>query len=165
MKGLIMSNIRYNENGPDVGDLFDFFGVCLALDDVRANGCSLYDSTVFTIDAHLIKPDVSINPFGIKRVIFNGPATIVFWTDNTKTVVKCAEEEIYNKRTAIMWAIMKKIYGNSSRVNKAFDKLIKDAESTNDEDFVDIKIDIEKLIKDATKNFLNSNYGVNTNRK
>lgn len=29
----------------------------------------------------------------VKRVIFNGPATIVFWNDGEKTVVKCRECE------------------------------------------------------------------------
>lgn len=27
----------------------------------------------------------------VERVIYNAPATIVFWTDGTKTVVKCHE--------------------------------------------------------------------------
>lgn len=58
------------------------------------------------------------------HVIFNGPATIAFWADGTKTVVKCAEGEHYNKRTAVMWCIMKKLYGNSTRVNKILDKLV-----------------------------------------
>ena len=30
-------------------------------------------------------------PSGIKKVIFNPPATIVFWEDGSKTVVKCRE--------------------------------------------------------------------------
>ena len=30
--------------------------------------------------------------FNIKEVIFNDPATIVYWEDGTKTVVKCHNE-------------------------------------------------------------------------
>lgn len=155
------------KNGP-IGKTFDFFGLDLVVDSIMLDdNCFDYRRDVL-INAHrknyvdeLYAHYKSANPFGIKRVIFNGPATIVFWTDNTKTVVKCAEEEVYNQRTAIMWAIMKKTYGNSSRVNKAFDKLIEDAESTNDENFADT----EKLIKDTTKNLLNSIFGANANRK
>ena len=34
--------------------------------------------------------------FVIKKVIFNAPATIVYWADGTKTVVKCSENDIYD---------------------------------------------------------------------
>ena len=34
---------------------------------------------------------VKETPSGIKNVIFNPPATIVFWEDGSKTVVKCQE--------------------------------------------------------------------------
>lgn len=47
----------------------------------------------------------------IDHVIFNGPATIVFWTDGTKTVVKHDGKGRKDKRTAIMYAFMRKIYG------------------------------------------------------
>lgn len=33
----------------------------------------------------------------IKKVIFNPPATIVFWLDGTKTVVKCKEGEEFSE--------------------------------------------------------------------
>lgn len=60
------------------------------------------------------------------RVLFNGPATIAFWPDGTKTVVKCAEgdEDIFDRRTAIMWCFMKKMFGTTSHVNKMLDDLI-----------------------------------------
>lgn len=47
----------------------------------------------------------------IDHVIFNGPATIVFWNDGTKTVVKHDGKGRKDKRTAIMYAFMRKIYG------------------------------------------------------
>lgn len=64
----------------------------------------------------------------IKKVIFNGPATIVFWDDNTKTVVKCSDGDIYDKRVAILYAIGKKMCGNNSQLNKLFDKYIPEEE-------------------------------------
>lgn len=48
----------------------------------------------------------------IKKVIFNDPATIVFWQDGTKTVVKCAEGEPYDPEKGLMAAIAKKAFGN-----------------------------------------------------
>ena len=52
---------------------------------------------------------------GIKRVIFNDPATIVIWEDGTKTVVKCQDGDIYDKQTGLALCVMKKYFGNSSR--------------------------------------------------
>lgn len=47
----------------------------------------------------------------IKRVIFHEPATIVFWNDGTKTVVKCMEGELFDEEKGIAMAFMKKLYG------------------------------------------------------
>lgn len=47
----------------------------------------------------------------IKNVIFNPPATIVFWEDNTKTVVK-AENEPFDPEKGLTMAFMKKTLGN-----------------------------------------------------
>jgi hypothetical protein len=48
----------------------------------------------------------------IKNVIFNDPATIVFWTDGTKTVVKCQDGDIYDPEKGLAMAISKKALGN-----------------------------------------------------
>ena len=44
----------------------------------------------------------------IKKVIFNPPATIVFWTDGTKTVVK-AHDEPFDQEKGIAMALVKKM--------------------------------------------------------
>lgn len=44
---------------------------------------------------------------GIDRVIFNPPATIVFWEDGTKTVVKC-ENEPFDAEKGFAMAVAKK---------------------------------------------------------
>lgn len=49
--------------------------------------------------------------FAIKKVIFNEPATIVFWEDSTKTVVR-AENENFDPEKGLAMAIVKKVYGN-----------------------------------------------------
>lgn len=47
----------------------------------------------------------------IKKVIFNDPATIVFWTDGSKTVVKASNEE-FDPEKGLAMAIAKKALGN-----------------------------------------------------
>jgi len=48
----------------------------------------------------------------IEKVVFNDPATIVMWTDHTKTVVKVREGETFDKWTGLSMAICKKLYGD-----------------------------------------------------
>lgn len=63
-------------------------------------------------------------PFEIDRVIFNNPATIVFWKDGTKTVVKCQEGDTYSPESGLAIAIAKKALGNKSNFNEVFKKHI-----------------------------------------
>ncbi len=58
----------------------------------------------------------------IKKVIFNEPATIVFWLDGTKTVVKCGEDDVFNKDAGIALCLMKKMYGNEGKFNNEIKK-------------------------------------------
>lgn len=61
--------------------------------------------------------------FKAKQVIFNPPATVVLWTDGTKTVVKCDPEDTFNETTGVALCYMKKALGNTSReLNKALRK-------------------------------------------
>ena len=52
----------------------------------------------------------------IERVIFHDPATIVYWEDGTKTVVK-AHNEKFDKEKGLLAAIAKKVYGNKGSFN------------------------------------------------
>ncbi len=90
---------------------------------------------------------IDVNPedhpvLEIKSVRFDGPATIVFWEDGTKTVVKCTEKDLFNKETGIAMATLKKIFGESYSVYKReVSKLVK-----KDEEM--IKKAWEKMIKE-----------------
>ena len=57
----------------------------------------------------------------IKRVKFNPPATIVFWTDNTKTVVKCKGED-YDPEKGLAMCICKKVLGDKGNYYEVFKK-------------------------------------------
>ena len=59
----------------------------------------------------LFEENLYIQQPHIDHVKFNGPATIVFWKDGTKTVVKYDGKGRKDKRMAIMYAFMRKIYG------------------------------------------------------
>lgn len=57
----------------------------------------------------------------IKKVIFNDPATIVFWSDGTKTVVKC-HDEVFDPEKGLAMAISKKALGNQGSYFNVFKK-------------------------------------------
>lgn len=48
----------------------------------------------------------------IEKVLFKNPATIVFWKDGTKTVVKAQRKETYDPEKGLVMAMVKKILGN-----------------------------------------------------
>lgn len=57
----------------------------------------------------------------IKNVIYNDPATIVYWADGTKTVVK-AENEDFDPEKGLAMAISKKMLGNKGNYYEVFKK-------------------------------------------
>ena len=60
----------------------------------------------------------------VKKVIFNGPATIVIWDDGTKTVVKCMDTDDYDPEKGLMMCVMEHLLGSKSQVKKFFAKHI-----------------------------------------
>lgn len=64
----------------------------------------------------------------IKNVIFNDPATIVQWSDGTKTVVKCVNEP-YDPEKGLAMAFVKGILGNKGAYYKLFKQWLPELES------------------------------------
>ena len=88
-------------------------------------------------------------PITIKDVIFNDPATIVFWSDSTKTVVKCQEGDIFDKEKGLAMAISKKFFGNKGSYYENFKKFCVDEE---DSDLADIPVTLDgELFTDFAK--------------
>ena len=61
-----------------------------------------------------------------KKVIFNGPATVVMWQDGTKTVVKKTEDDTDDREKAVMFAILKKACGSRGNMNRYLNKFKED---------------------------------------
>lgn len=87
----------------------------------------------------------------IKNVIFNDPATIVFWVDGTKTVVKCQEGDIYDPEKGLAMAISRKALGNRHDYYNVFKKWLKKAEKKKD---VECLYPDTKKIAEIGKSFL-----------
>lgn len=69
----------------------------------------------------------------IRNVIFNDPATIIFWMDGTKTVVKCMQGYEFDAYTGFMAAVCKKLFGSSSAVRKTVHTYLKQCQKEEEE--------------------------------
>lgn len=94
------------------------YASCFKNDDGPRGGFTLPHGGKFTID----------------HVLFNGPATIVFWKNGDKTtvlpgsgsetVVSCQEGDVWSKETGLFAVIAKKMLGNKGNFNDVFKKHI-----------------------------------------
>lgn len=109
--------------------------------------CNILNSTYGIGSSHI--PE-------IKNVIFNDPATIVFWEDGTKTVVKCQPSDCFDPEKGLAMAIAKKAYGNKGSYCNQLKKWLpkEEPDDTNRSIFVPKDftfIDIDKLSKSFNK--------------
>ena len=62
-----------------------------------------------------------------EKYIINDRATVLFWKDGTKTIVRRAKEDEYNKKIGFLWAYFQKNSGLSkTKANEYLDNLIDD---------------------------------------
>ena len=81
----------------------------------------------------------------ITNVIFNNPATIVFWSDGTKTVVKCDERDEFDPEKGLAMAICKRHFGGGF-YNDIFKKWIP-------EETPEIEIDGQIIMTEIAEKF------------
>lgn len=100
------------------------------------------------------------------KVIYNPPATIIFWEDETKTVVKCCETDIYDLEKGFAMAVIKKLCGNTSaQFHRLFKTWCLESEDKPDIQLPEINIgDIGNHLKDTVNKALGAlkiggNYG------
>ena len=81
----------------------------------------------------------------IKNVIFNNPATIVFWEDGTKTVVKCQNGDEFDPEKGLAMAIVKKAYGNKGNYCNKLKKWLPKDNSVSSKKRMTFREEIAKL--------------------
>ena len=87
----------------------------------------------------------SVSVPSIKKVIFNYPATIVLWSDGSKTVVKCQDGDIYDPEKGLAMAISKKAIGNKGNYCNEFKKWL--PEDEEEEGTVELGLDTSEICK------------------
>ena len=106
-----------------MGEKNDVFEITYANTDICSIATNAFDTTVDSIYKINYYDRIFVLQPKIKNVIFNDPATIVYWEDRTKTVVKC-EKEKYDPEKGLAMAIAKKAMGNQGNYFEVFKKWI-----------------------------------------
>ena len=89
----------------------------------------------------------------IERVIFNNPATIVFWSDGTKTVVKASGEK-FDEEKGLAMAIAKKAMGNNSGYFDEFKKWLPIKDFDLSEYMNEPLMPVEKIVEGINTTYL-----------
>ena len=138
-KGAIVKHVKI-DGERFVIEAFDYKDLLVGIRRIYANGN--ISSRISWTDPEYIVPTtldeahnycmhdtVNSSRMMIKKVIFNNPATIVFWSDGSKTVVK-AHLDDYDPEKGLAMAIAKKALGNEGNYYSIFKKwLPKDDET------------------------------------
>ena len=66
----------------------------------------------FTGEISYDEESITVNGKRIKRVIYNDPATIIIWDDESKTVAKAEEGDEYDKEKGFYICLLKELLGN-----------------------------------------------------
>ncbi len=63
---------------------------------------------------NLEENNMSRKSLEIKKVIYSGPCTIVFWADDSKTLVRCCDGDTYSKEVGLLMCLAKKVWGTNA---------------------------------------------------
>ena len=92
--------------------------------EITANQWKAMVNTILRKEEEMA-PRVTI--MNIEKVVFNGPATIIFWRDKTKTVVKCMEGDTYDPEKAVLLACLEHTMGGKGPAKKWLKKMTEGA--------------------------------------
>ncbi len=138
-KGAIVKHVKI-DGERFVVEAFDYNSLHVGIKRIYANGST--ESKILWTDPEYLVSDmlyaahnycahdtVNSSRMMIKKVIFNNPATIVLWSDGSKTVVKSYLDD-YDPEKGLAMAIAKKALGNEGNYYNVFKKwLPKDDET------------------------------------
>lgn len=159
-----------------VVEAFDYNSLHVGIKRIYANGNTA--SKILWINPEYVVPttelgeahnycmhdEVNSSRMMIKNVIFNNPATIVFWSDGSKTVVKSNLDD-YDPEKGLAMAIAKKALGNEGNYYNVFKKWLPKDDETIETDqtnigelFYDQKANdiLNKALEDIKKNIKTS---------
>ena len=79
-----------------------------------------------------ISKSINVKKLSPERILKSGTATIVFWSDGTKTIVKRSSDEPENEYTAFTAALAKKVFGSNNAIKKIIERKTEVQKPKND---------------------------------
>ena len=130
-KGAIVKHLKV-DGERFVVEAFDYNSLHVGIKRIYANGNVaskilwtdpeyVVSDTLYEEHNYCAHDTVNSSRMMIKKVIFNNPATIVFWSDGSKTVVKSYLDD-YDPEKGLAMAIAKKALGNEGNYYNVFKK-------------------------------------------
>ena len=173
-KGAIVKNLKADGERFAI-EAFDYKDLLVGIRKIYANGNIssrilwtdpeyLVSDMPYTAHNYCMNDTVNSSRMMIKKVIFSNPATIVFWSDGSKTVVKSYLDD-YDPEKGLAMAIAKKALGNEGNYYNVFKKWLPKDDETIGELFCDQKAVetykanndiINKALEDIKKNIKTS---------
>ena len=101
--------------------IMDFNDLMQAFDDILKDVSYAQSQKTHTCKTSAQASHPQVSGFwcpAVKRVTFNGNTTVVFFTDSTYAVVTCSASDKYDKKTAVAYAIVKRLLGKLGKVDK-----------------------------------------------
>lgn len=89
------------------------------------------------------------NKVYIERILYNNPATIVFWSDGTETRNVCPKDTLYNPDAGLAFCMLKKVMGNNEVAKLFNDWELKDYHNDKNH-WVELR-DVRKMHKENGK--------------
>ena len=118
-----------------VVDFLDDRNFLVGIRDIRINGYGqllwVHPEDIIIANYRYTVEKTYSSIMNIKKVIFNNPATIVFWSDGSKTVVK-AHLDDYDPEKGLAMAIAKKALGNEGNYYNVFKKWLPNEDSSEE---------------------------------
>ena len=68
----------------------------------------------------------------LERLVYHGRTTVAFWSDGTRTTVRCAEGDEFSKEAGLVYATVKKVSGNTTNYKEAIRRAVASAEVYED---------------------------------
>lgn len=90
------------------------------------------------------------NKVYIEKVLYNNPATVVFWSDGTTTKNVCPPDTLYNPDAGLAFCMLRKFMGNDEVAKLFKDWELKDYKDDKNH-YIEIK-DVRKIHKGAKNN-------------
>lgn len=83
-------------------------------------------------DRMVEKVEAAERGLALERLVYHGRTTVAFWSDGTRTTVRCAEGDEFSKEAGLVYATVKKVSGNTTNYKEAIRRAVASAEVYED---------------------------------